>query len=138
MDPFNSAMPTWKAVLDEDQRWDVINYVRSLGQGDKVGAGQGPGTVRTAEEEEAMRAEMLAAGIEQGVLTQDQADLFDTVHSKIDELRAAEPDRQFTGTMRDLQDQLLADLVADGAVTQEDADTFNSLIDLLQESGLMQ
>ena len=33
MEPFNSAMPTWKAVLSEDQRWDVINYVRSLGAG---------------------------------------------------------------------------------------------------------
>ncbi|MFN2203619.1 MAG: c-type cytochrome [Caldilineaceae bacterium] len=138
MEPFNSAMPTWKAVLNEDQRWDVINYVRSLGRGQNVGAGQGPGVVRTAEMEEAMRTEMLAAGIEQGVLTQDQADLFDTVHSKIDALRAAEPDRQFTGTMRDLQDQLLEELVADGEVTQEDADTFNSVLNLLQESGLMQ
>jgi len=28
--PFNSAMPAWKGTLDETERWDVINYVRSL------------------------------------------------------------------------------------------------------------
>jgi len=25
-----TAMPAWKAILDEGNRWDVINYVRSL------------------------------------------------------------------------------------------------------------
>lgn len=30
MEPFNSAMPAWKDTLDEQQRWDVINYIRSL------------------------------------------------------------------------------------------------------------
>ena len=29
--PFNSAMPAWKDKLSEDERWEVINYVRSLG-----------------------------------------------------------------------------------------------------------
>ena len=30
MEPFNSAMPAWKKTLDEGERWDVINYIRSL------------------------------------------------------------------------------------------------------------
>lgn len=30
MEPFNSAMPAWKETLDEGERWDVINYIRSL------------------------------------------------------------------------------------------------------------
>ncbi len=30
--PFNSAMPAWEERLDEQARWDVINYIRSLGQ----------------------------------------------------------------------------------------------------------
>ena len=32
MEPFNSAMPTWEQVLTEEQRWQVITYVRSLGE----------------------------------------------------------------------------------------------------------
>jgi mono/diheme cytochrome c family protein len=32
MAPFNSAMPSWKAVLSEEQRWHVISFVRSLGR----------------------------------------------------------------------------------------------------------
>ncbi len=30
--PFNSAMPAWKAALSEEQRWQVISYIRSLGR----------------------------------------------------------------------------------------------------------
>ncbi len=30
--PFNSAMPAWKAALDEQSRWDVIHFLRSLEQ----------------------------------------------------------------------------------------------------------
>lgn len=31
MDPFNSAMPSWKSVLDEEGIWQVIGYLRELG-----------------------------------------------------------------------------------------------------------
>ncbi len=30
MEPFNSAMPAWKQTLSEQERWHVINYIRSL------------------------------------------------------------------------------------------------------------
>lgn len=30
MDPFNSAMPAWEAALSEEQRWQIISFVRSL------------------------------------------------------------------------------------------------------------
>ncbi len=32
MAPFNSAMPAWKGVLSEEQIWQVITYIRTLGQ----------------------------------------------------------------------------------------------------------
>lgn len=32
MAPFNSAMPAWKIALSEEQRWQVISYVRLLGR----------------------------------------------------------------------------------------------------------
>ena len=28
--PFNSAMPSWKAILSEDEIWQVISYLRTL------------------------------------------------------------------------------------------------------------
>jgi mono/diheme cytochrome c family protein len=34
IEPFNSAMPAWEAALTEEQRWQVITYVRSLSDGD--------------------------------------------------------------------------------------------------------
>jgi mono/diheme cytochrome c family protein len=36
MEPFNSAMPAWESGLTEDQRWQVISYVRSLADGDHM------------------------------------------------------------------------------------------------------
>jgi mono/diheme cytochrome c family protein len=36
--PFNSAMPAFEGTLDENKRWEVINYVRSL-DGDMMGNG---------------------------------------------------------------------------------------------------
>jgi mono/diheme cytochrome c family protein len=30
MEPFKSSMPPWKSVLDEDEIWEIIVYIRSL------------------------------------------------------------------------------------------------------------
>lgn len=32
IEPFNSAMPSWEQVLTEDQRWQVISFVRTLSE----------------------------------------------------------------------------------------------------------
>jgi mono/diheme cytochrome c family protein len=31
MDPFNSLMPAWRGLLDEEKIWQVITYLRTLG-----------------------------------------------------------------------------------------------------------
>lgn len=31
-EPFNSAMPPWETVFNEEQRWQLVNFVRSLSQ----------------------------------------------------------------------------------------------------------
>jgi mono/diheme cytochrome c family protein len=31
MEPFNSLMPAWKGLLDEDQIWQIITYIRTMG-----------------------------------------------------------------------------------------------------------
>lgn len=30
MEPFNSSMPAWKGVLSEDERWQVVSFVKTL------------------------------------------------------------------------------------------------------------
>ena len=35
-EPFNSAMIPWKGILNEDARWDVINYVQAVGCGQVI------------------------------------------------------------------------------------------------------
>ena len=32
MEPFNSAMPSWEQGLTEEQRWQVISYVRTFSE----------------------------------------------------------------------------------------------------------
>jgi mono/diheme cytochrome c family protein len=67
--PFNSAMPAWKASVNEEDRWHLVNYMRTLGGDMQMGPGMSGGM------EQAMRAEMLAAGEEQGILTEDESKL---------------------------------------------------------------
>ena len=32
LEPFNSAMPSWKGVMSEDQIWEVVSYIHSFDQ----------------------------------------------------------------------------------------------------------
>lgn len=34
MEPFNSAMPSWKTALTEQERWQVVSFVRTLASGE--------------------------------------------------------------------------------------------------------
>jgi mono/diheme cytochrome c family protein len=31
MDPFYSLMPAWRGLLDEEEIWQIITYVRTMG-----------------------------------------------------------------------------------------------------------
>lgn len=136
---FATAMPAWETALDEETRWDLINYVRTLGTGEM---GQGMGRMNGAQfdpaAEAARHAEMAAAGVEQGVISQDEADTFLTVHAAMDAYLAANPDQRGTGNMVDRQTATLAALVEAGTISQEDADIFATVHDQLIEAGLMQ
>ena len=48
-DPFNTGMIPWGNILTEDQRWDVLNYVRALGSG-QVMSGHNEGSAMFDEE----------------------------------------------------------------------------------------
>jgi mono/diheme cytochrome c family protein len=137
-EPFSSAMPRWQDILTDSDRWDVINYVRALGSGQELPRG-GPMMGETFDPAaEALRHEQMAAeGVEQGVLSQEEADTFVAVHAELDRLMAAETEAM-SGGMEARQQEMLAELVAAGTITQGEADLFTAAHDKLLEAGLMQ
>jgi mono/diheme cytochrome c family protein len=129
--PFNSAMPPWKRILDEDERWDVINYLRVMSGGQPQ-----PGPVDAAAEAE-KRAAMLATALDDGLINEEEARIFDDVHSKMDALLADRP--MGPGRMMGAgQIDVLAELVAQGSATEEQIQAFNDIHDRLLAAGLMQ
>ena len=34
IEPFNSLMPAWKDTLSDDERWQVITYIREFAEDD--------------------------------------------------------------------------------------------------------
>lgn len=134
--PFNSAMPAWKAALDEQERWDVINYIQALGSGAVTPGQMMGGAAYDPEAEAAQQAEMLATAVDQGLITQEEADTFALIHTALEGLMAQM--EEMSGNMATMQDELLTELVSTGTITQEQADTFNEVHDRLLEAGLMQ
>lgn len=137
MDPFNSTMPAWKSALDEQARWDLINYMQALGSG-TVTPRRGMGGAAFDPTAQATRqADMLATAVTQGVLTQAEADLFAEVHAAIEALQAAG-----VVAMEDnggnMQEVMLRELVRAGTITQAQADAFNDVHDRLLDADLME
>lgn len=130
MAPFNSAMPAWKASLEESERWDVINYLRVMSGGRPA---PGPFDVQAEAEK---RAEMLAKAQEDGLITEDEATLFDEVHAAMDALLVERPMGP-GGMMGAGQTDVLTDLVAQGSFTEEQIQAFNVIHDRLLAAGLM-
>jgi mono/diheme cytochrome c family protein len=137
MEPFSSAMPPWKGTLDEQARWDVINYVQALGSG-AVQPRRGMGGAAFDPAAEATRqADMLATAVDQGVLTQAEADLFEEVHAAVESLRGQIME-DMAGSMVNMQEEMLARLVEAGTITQEQADAFSDMHGRLVDAGLME
>jgi hypothetical protein len=84
------------------------------------------------QNESAQRAEMLSQSVQQSVITQDEAELFETVHSAMDSVMM-----MHNGPMTGNAANMLADLVSSGTITQEQADAFLDIHDRLEETGLM-
>jgi hypothetical protein len=130
-------MPAWKDSLEENARWDLVSYVRALGRGQVTPRRSAGGQPFDPAAEQAARTEMLAKGIELGVITQEEADVFDAVHTAMD-VQAATSESARVGGMDRMRDVLLAELVELGTITQEQADRFIEVHDLLVEAGLME
>jgi mono/diheme cytochrome c family protein len=144
-DPFNSSMPSWGAALSEQDRWDLINYVRALGSGTAPDMGGMMGGAAYDPNTEATRqADMLIQAVEQDVLTQTEADLFATVHTELEtNMTRGMPmqgngNMQMQGNMGQMQEVLLQQMVDLGTISQEEADQFSDIHTRLLEAGLMQ
>jgi len=135
---FNTAMPAWKDVLDERARWDVINYVRALGEGNAQPASEMGGAVFDAQVQATQQAAILEQAVEQGVITQAEADTFNRVHTALEQFRSEHSDEiPRSGNATEQETAVLAKLVESQAITQADADAFRDIHDRLGASGLM-
>ena len=132
-DPLNSAMPTWKDTLDEQARWDVINYVQAIGRGEVQPQHNMGGAAFDPAVEQENRSKMLAEAMESGLIDQAEADTFDLVHTDLDSLMAETGLRMQGNNLT----ALLTILVESTIVTEAQADTFADVHDLLIEAGLM-
>lgn len=135
--PFNSTMPAWKDSLEEQARWDLVNYMRALGRGEVEPRQSVGGAVFDPADEEAARAEMLTRGVEQGVITQPEANLFDQVHAAMD-ARVAAGESPRVGGMDQMRVALLSELVEQGIITEEQAADFEEIHQRLVDEGLME
>lgn len=136
--PFNSAMPSWKSVLSETERWEVILYTRALGSGQVEPEPRLGGERYDPDREAVQRGEILAQAVEQKVITQDEADLFLRVHMAIEEVQQSNLSAQASGGMADIEETVLDELVASGKITAEEKAQFIDVRGRMLDSGLMQ
>ena len=134
---FGTTMLGWKA-LDEQSRWDMINYMRALGAG-TVTPGQAMGGASYAPETQAARqAEMLAKAVEQSAISQAEADTFKLVHDALEKYQIEHPEIRNSGaSATERETAVLAALVEANAITQVQADAFRDIHDKLGTAGLM-
>ncbi|HEY81657.1 MAG TPA: cytochrome c [Caldilineae bacterium] len=137
---FNTTMIAYKDILSDEEIWDVINYVRALGSGKVQPRRNMGGQAMDPNAKAQMHADMLAAGVEQGAITQDEAELFTAVHDKLEAYKEAHMEelRSFMGNPEEMQRAMLEALVKSGDITQEQADAFVDIHDRLAEAGIMQ
>jgi len=86
----------------------------------------------------AQQAEMLAQAVAQGVVTQDEADLFKLVHDAVKQYRSEHPEIMNSGrNATEREAAILAALVDENIITQAQADEFTNIYDRLGDSGLL-
>ena len=134
---FSTAMPAWKG-LDEQSRWDMVNYVRALGAGTVKPSGGMGGAAFDPAVQAAHQELMLTQAVEQGVITQAEADTFKLVHDAAEKYRIEHPEIANSG--RDATEReaaIIEALVAANIITQIQADAFPKIHDRLGAAGLM-
>jgi mono/diheme cytochrome c family protein len=134
---FSTTMPAWKS-LDEQARWDMINYIRALGAGTAKIAGRMGGSAFDPTVQAAHQEQMLAQAVEQEVITQSEAQIFMLVHEAVEQYRLDHP--EIVNSSNDANEReaaIIAALLADNIITQAQADVFPDIHDRLGSAGLM-
>ena len=135
--PFGTSMPAW-TFFDEQSRWDLVNYMRALGDGTVQPISGMGGAAYDPEIQAAQQAEILAKAVEQDVITKEEAEVFTTVHDAVEQYRLAHPEVvQSGGNATEREATILAALVEEKIITQAQADAFTDIHDRLGNSGLM-
>lgn len=135
--PFGTSMPAW-TIFDEQSRWDLVNYMRALGDGTVQPVSGMGGAAYDPEIQAAQQAEILTKAVEQDVITEEEADTFTTVHDAVEQYRLAHPEVvQSGGNATEREATILAALVEEKIITQAQADAFTDIHDRLGNSGLM-
>lgn len=135
--PFSTAMPAWKA-LDEQARWDLINYMRALGAGLVKPSGGMGGAAFDPAVQAAHQELMLAQAVEKGVITQAEADTFKLVHDAAEQYRIEHPEIVNSGKDANGREAAIIEaLVAANIISQVQADAFPAIHDKLGNAGLM-
>lgn len=135
--PFGTSMPSWK-VLDEQARWDMVNYMRALGAGTVQPADGMGGEAFTPAVQAKRQAEMLKQAVDQGVITQEEADTFKLVHDAVEQYRAEHPEIMNSGkNATEREAAILSALVDENIITQTQADAFQDIHNRLGTSDLM-
>lgn len=130
---FETAMPSWQDALSEQARWDVINFVRSLGsdtiQG-MAGMGRGQGMGGMGGQMMQRQGQMLNAAVAAGLLSEHDAAFFQrTQQLLLDNYGGGQP-----GQGR-LVEQAVSSgqAVADGVISQADADRYTAIHEKLMQ-----
>jgi mono/diheme cytochrome c family protein len=134
---FGTSMPPWK-VLDEQARWDLVNYMRALGAGTVQPSSNLGGVTFNPTVQAEQQANILALAVKQGILTQEEADTFDHVHTAVEKYRADHP--EVAGSSQSATEReaaILAAMIEEQILTRAQADEFKDMHDRLGRSGLM-
>lgn len=127
-------------LLAENEIWDVINYVRALGSGRIQPESKLGGNPFDPVSELVQRAEMLQEAVKNNVLSQEETEIFDRVHTVMDEFIQTEGVSGLgsSTTRSDALPQILGTLVENGWITENQASIFLDVHDRLVDSGLME
>ena len=135
--PFSTSMPPWK-FMEEQARWDMINYMRALGDGMAPPPSGAGGASFDPTAQAAHQADMLAEAVDKDIITQVEADTFNTVHTAVEQYRVEHPEvLNSSGSATERESAILTALVEEQITTQEQAEAFTDIHDRLGSSGLM-
>lgn len=123
-----------------DEVAEGAEAAEEMSESEDASAGHQMGGMRHQRMKAAMHEQMLSSGVEQGLITEEDALFFTETHPIIEEYHpeeAAEGSSMPGDAKKAMQRGIANMAIAAGALSQEDADRFTEIHDILIEAGLM-